>query len=119
MKTLFVIVILFSISIYVNAETNNNILASPNTESPDEGGGDLHHINFYGVLDIYETPAGALIITCLPPFLQKCFTLIWNSTNPNQKTVELNDGNQTQISVISGPSTTTGPNGEEIHTFTR
>lgn len=117
MKNIIIIVILLSFSTLLNAETNNCINNTPTTDClVDQIGG---HLAFYGVLDIWYTPSGALIIDCDPPFLTVCYTLWWSFDNPLQQTVILNDANKTEISVTSDPIITTGVNGEQIHTFTR
>jgi len=74
------------------------------------------HITFYGVLGWYYTQAGALIITCSPPFTQGCYTLIWNLQD--ERSVILNDGYDTEISVSSDPITIIDENGNEVHTLT-
>jgi hypothetical protein len=117
MKNLILIVILFSVSLFANAETTTYDFSTPNTELSGDSGG-LHIIHFKGVLDIWETPSGGLIVSCMPPFLETCFTLIW-SLQTDEMTVILNDVNQTEIEVTSEPVTTTGTVGEQIHTFTR
>lgn len=112
---------LLSVAIFVNAETNNEV--NNNTEAiclmdSGTGGG---FVVFKGVLDVWETPSGGLMIDCEPPFFNPCYTLIWWYTIDGVKLrkVELNDGNQTQIAVTSDPISVTNPDGSVTHTFTR
>lgn len=118
MKHIIIIAILLSTSTFINAETNACINNAPNTECLIDQT-ELGYIVFYGELDIWITPSGAVIISCLPPFLERCYSLFWDITTPGQKTIILNDADQTEITAISGPVITTGENGEQIHTFTR
>ncbi|RLD45229.1 MAG: hypothetical protein DRI89_01705 [Bacteroidetes bacterium] len=120
MKYIMIVVIFLSVSLFLKAETNECINITPNTAclAEEPGGGDLHHITFYGILDMWWTPSGALIIDCDPPFSEVCYNLWWSLTT-SQKFVRLNDANQTEIDVTSDPVITPGENGDKIHTFTR
>lgn len=117
MKKVLGLLILLNISVFLYAET---VPTLSNTEIEeycvDQVG---HRIVFYGVLDIWHTPSGTLIIDCNPPFISVCYTLWWSLENPLQQTVILNDENQTEITVTSDPIITIGENGEQIHTFSR
>lgn len=117
MKNIILIVLFLSVTLFVNGETSISNISSPLPEISDVSG-DLHIVHFKGVLHTWETPAGALIITCLPPFLTSCYTLIW-SLGTDEMTVILNDENNTEIGVTSQPVVSNGTAGEEIHTFTR
>lgn len=117
MKNIILIIILLNFSALLNAETVPTLSNTDNEEyCIDQLGG---RIVFYGVLDIWHTPSGALIIDCNPPFISVCYTLWWSLENPSQQTVILNDENQTEITVNSDPIITIGENGEQIHTFSR
>lgn len=117
MKHIIIVVLLLSLSPFLNAETNENINNSASTLClVEEPGGDLHHFRFYGVLDIWWTPSGGLVIDCDPPFYEPCYDLWW-SLKSSQKFVRLNDANQTEIDVTSNPVITDGENGDQIHTF--
>jgi|FLOH01.1.fsa_nt_gi hypothetical protein len=120
MKYIIIIVILLSVSTFSNAETNKHMNTTRTIECPvDLEESNIGHITFYGVLDIWETPAGGIVISCIPPFLEVCYRLIWSNDNPAEKTVYLNDDNQTEIDVTSDVVISTGENGEQIHTFSR
>ena len=117
MKKILGLLILFNISVFLYAETVPVINSTQSAEcNMDQIGG---HIVFYGILDIWHTPSGALIIDCDPPFLTVCYTLWWSFENPLQQTVILNDEYQTEITVTSDPVITIGENGEQIHSFSR
>ena len=121
MKRIFMtIIMLLMFSVFVNAQTNDskneNQISTHETIPNLSSGG---YIMFYGVLDIYQTQSGATIITCDPPFLSRCYSLWWSPTYPKMKTIILNDDNQTEIKVKSGPTITTGSNGEKIYTFSK
>jgi len=116
-----IIIFLFGVTTLANAITAKDIMnTSRPVMYPDDpvqsAGG---YIIFYGVLNIWTTPSGAVIIDCDPPFFEKCYTLIWYNAIPNHKTLILNDKNQTEITVTSGPFIKSGENGEQIHTFTK
>ncbi len=116
----YISILLFScITVFLNAETNALINDIPNKVCLDDQPEPFGHVTFYGELDLWWTESGALIIECNPPFFDECYTLIWDFNVTDQMTVILNDDNKTEISVTSGPDTTTGENGEQIHTFTR
>ena len=112
---------LLTVSTFVNANTNAHINPITNIESPVDmpDGETLIIFIFYGELDTWTTPTGALIIDCKPPFSETCYTLWWITSTPSDKTVTLNDANQTEISVTSEPVITTGEDGTKTHTFTR
>ena len=112
---------LLTVSTFAYANTNANVIPITNIESPVDMPDDetLIILIFYGELGVWTTPSGALIVDCDPPFTEKCYTIIWHTGTPSDKTVTLNDANQTEISVTSEAVITTDENGTKTHTFTR
>ena len=88
---------------------NNECLAEP---------GEIVIINFQGEIYHITNRFGELEVRCIAPFDDRCYTLYYHTHSVSEKTVQLNDLNQTEYSVTSDPVITTGPNGEQIYTFT-
>jgi hypothetical protein len=112
---------LITSSLFVNANTNERFTQTTNIESPVgiPGDGPVYIYIFYGDLDIWWTPSGFLVVDCDPPFQEKCYTIFWSLNNPTDKTVILNDANQTEINVTSEAIITTLEDGTKRHTFTK
>lgn len=72
-----------------------------------------------GELGLWINQTGQISIECDPPFLPICYTITWISTYPDDKTVILNDGQNTEINVSSEAVITTDESGTEIHTFAK
>lgn len=118
MKYLIIAVMLITLSAYGYGSETDVLEPLSRYDSPiDMPEGGTYIFIFYGDLDLWFTSAGSLIIDCDPPFENRCYTIYWSLNNPTDKTVLLNDINETEISVSSEAVITTQQDGSKRHTF--
>ena len=116
MKYIIIVIFMFSITFFVNAETdeNNNAQTEKNclAESP------IKTLTLHGYFAGWTASSGTISVFCDPPFLADCYTISWSITAPGLKKIVLNDGNSTEIGVSSEAVITTDElTGRQTHTF--
>ncbi len=115
-----IFIMLLTVSTIASASTDPAEIPITKTESPvDMPETTLIALHFWGDLELWINGNDELVVHCEPPFIPRCYSIYWFITTPEDKTVVLNDGNDTEISVSSEAVITTDESGTKIHTFTK
>lgn len=120
MKYIFIFILLLTVSTIASASTDPAEISNAEIESPiDMPESNVIVIIIKGDLSFWINQQSQVSIECDPPFLPICYTITWVSTYPTDKTIILNDGQETEINVSSEAVITTDESGTETHTFTK